>query len=237
MTHESAPGADSPHELLSAVHNLTRQVRLAQRGSWFPLLVFGVITLGAIPMYRVGPGRLSHCRSAAHGTFVCSSVNATVLVYWPIALVLAWVAIAYFYLHQSERHGVGTRIRPYVAVGVAIAVLLAAVSLWRAARPESPSSVALMLGGAQPLSVYSLANPATAIAFALLVLAWVEHNRPLAAYGFVFLVVMVVQTSRTIHSSSQWWFLPQLLLPAGLLLLGSLAFALARPTASDVRGD
>src|SRR5580704_11397356 len=114
MTHDSAPSADSPRELLAAVSDLTRQVREAQRGTWFPLLVFAVIIAGAIPVYRWAPRDLGQCQAGPGGTSVCVALNPSVLVYWPVMLMLAYVVIAAFYLRKAARRGVGTRIRPYV---------------------------------------------------------------------------------------------------------------------------
>jgi hypothetical protein len=42
-------------------------------------------------------------------------------------------------------------------------------------------------------------------------------------------VIVLVSSGRIIHSSSPWYFLPQLLVPAAMLLLGSAGFALFRP--------
>jgi hypothetical protein len=230
MTHESVPPADSPHELLTVVRDVTRRVRIAQRSTWFPLLVFAAITLTVIPIYRYAPHHLGPCRSGPQGASVCTTVIPSVLVYWPIALVLAYVAIAGFYVHQSRRRGVGSRVRPYVVVGVVIAVLLAAASLWRAFHPVIPSSNARSLGAPPSHDFfYGLATPAAAIGLALLVLAWVERNRALLAYSLVYLVIVVVQANRVTHSSSPWYFLPHLLIPAAVLLVGSAGFALIRP--------
>jgi hypothetical protein len=227
MSHESVPPADSPHELLTAVHDLTHRVVVAQRGTWFPLLIFAAITLAAIPIYKYAPGHLGPCRSGAQGAYVCAVVNPGVLIYWPIALVLAYAAIAGFYVRQSRRRGVGTRIRPYVVAGVVIAIALAAAATWRAFHPHIPLSG----GHASPtFTVYGLTSPAVAIGLALLVLVWVERNRVLLAYSVVYLVIVLVNSGRVIHSSSPWYFLPQLLIPAAVLLLGSAGFALYRTT-------
>jgi hypothetical protein len=66
--------------------------------------------------------------------------------------------------------GVGTRIRPYVVVGVVVAVLLAAASLWLAHHPFLPGPLIL---GLAPVTLWvsQLATPALAIGLALLVLA------------------------------------------------------------------
>ncbi|WP_156312967.1 hypothetical protein [Micromonospora sp. HK10] len=76
-----------------------------------------------------------------------------------------------------------------------------------------------------------LAGPLAAVGLALLVLAWVERHWALLAYTIGFLAIGLVQGNRVIHSSSPWFFLPDLLVPAAVLLLGAAAFALFRPTA------
>jgi hypothetical protein len=229
MPHESVPPADSPRELLTAVRDLTHRVVVAQRGTWFPLLVFAAITLAAIPVYKYVPHHLGTCRSGPGGTFGCAVILPGVLVYWPVALVLAYVAIAGFYVRQSRRRGVGTRIRPYVVAGVIIAILLAAASLWRALHPVLPLYGAQISSAPATVAARGLATPAAAIGLALLVLAWVERNRPLLPYSVVYLVIVLVSYGRVVRSSSPWYFLPQLLIPAAVLLLGSAGFALFRP--------
>src|SRR5262250_3152031 len=112
MTSESAQPADDPHRLLSSTRDLVRQVRRTQRATWFPLLVFAAVTFAAIPVYRAGGHHMGACAAASVGR-VCSVSYTAGLVYWPVAIVLAYVAIAVFYLRRSQARGVGTRVRPY----------------------------------------------------------------------------------------------------------------------------
>jgi hypothetical protein len=221
------------------VRGLTRQVLVAQRGTWFPLLVFATITLVAIPVYRYAPylDLFDTCRSRPHHK-VCASPNPAELGYWTVALVLAYAAIARFYLRKSRRRGVGTPIRPYVVVGIALAVLMTAVSIWLTfhplvpvpADPFSTDPVQIEVGPAVWL-INGLAGPLAVIGLALLVLAWVERHWALLAYTVVYLAIGMVQGNQVIHSSSPWFFLPYLLVPAAVLLLGAAVFALVRPTA------
>jgi hypothetical protein len=224
MTHETVPPADDPRVLLQAVRDVTRQVRIAQRGAWFSLLVFGVVTLAVIPVYRYAPHELGRCRSGPQpGTYFCTATIPGVLVYWPVALVLGYAVIAGFYARRSRQRGVGTPVGPYVIAGVA--ALLLAASLWRAlSRPPLPIGQIDIT----PLTVigYGLASPPGVIGLALLVLAWVERNRALLAFSLIYLVVAVADSVRITHSSSPWFFLPQLLIPAALLLVGSAGFAM-----------
>jgi hypothetical protein len=70
MTDEPVSPQDGPHELLSATRRLTRQVRRAQRGTWFPLLLFAVLTLASIPIIRYNR-HLADCRVTHPGEEVC----------------------------------------------------------------------------------------------------------------------------------------------------------------------
>ncbi|MEV4416474.1 hypothetical protein [Catellatospora sp. NPDC049609] len=237
MPHESVSQADNPHELLATVRELTRQVRVAQRGTWFPLLVFATITLVAIPVYRYAPylDLFGTCRSRP-GHTVCAAPNPAELGYWTVALLLAYVAIAAFYVRQSRRRGLGTPIRPYVVVGVALAVLMTAVSVWLALHPLVPvpadpfsTDPAEIEVGAAGWLVNGLASPIAVIGLALLVLAWVERHWALLAYDLAFLALVVIMGSQVIHSASPWFFLPHLLVPAAVLLLGAAVFAVFRP--------
>jgi hypothetical protein len=162
---------------------------------------------------------------------VCAGVNPWSLVYWPTVLVSAYAVIAAFYLHRSRRRGVGTRIRPYVVVGVAIAVLLAVVSLWLTHHPLLPSGPQVF-GLPLTLNFSRLVTPAVAIGLALLVLAWVERNLALLGFSLVYLVIALVSfTSGPVTHPSPWSFLPHLLATAAVLLLGSFGFAAIRSVA------
>jgi hypothetical protein len=236
MADESARPADGPRELLASVGDLTRRVRIAQRGTWFPLLVFAVITLGAIPIDRYGPRHPGACRyfpgPDGQAARVCWSVAPWHLVYWPVALVSAYVAIAGFYVYQARQRGIGSRIRPYAVVGIVIAVLVTAVTLWQLRRPPTPGDPA------SPWTqlVYLLRTPAAAIGLGLLVLAWVERNRALVWFSLGYLLVVLTPTTWLIGVNRQlgpWDFLPRSLITAAVLVLGSVYFDTMRPTSTS----
>ena len=228
MTDQSA----NPHELLFSVRDLTRRVRAAQRGTWFPLLVFAVIVLGSIPVIRYGGHHLGGCGSnpgpAGQPGRVCGVYSPAGLVYWSAALVLGYAAIAVFYVRQSRRRGLGARIQPYPIVGAVIALLVTGGSLWFAYHP-SGGGEGLLTQAVQQLR----GSAVSAIGLALLVLAWVERNRALAWFSLAYLIVVLIPAGwfpgADAHHPTLDGFIPRQLIIAVVLLLGSLGFALNRP--------
>ena len=114
MTTEAAYPGDDPDRLLSNTRELAQRVRKDQRATWFPLLVFAVLTFASIPVRRYSGHHLD-CLAVPK---VCTVYSDAEFVYWPIALVLAYVAIAAFYIRRSRARGVGTRVRPYAIAGI-----------------------------------------------------------------------------------------------------------------------
>ena len=124
MTEEPETIADTPGQLLSATHDLALRVRRAQRGTWFPLVLLGLVVIGAAPVYRFGSGGRVSC-GTTHGPGgevlrTCFfSYGWPAFIYWMIVLVLAYAVIAGFYLLRARKRGVGSRVRPYVTAGIA----------------------------------------------------------------------------------------------------------------------
>lgn len=221
MTDTPVSPQDGPHELLSATRRLTRQVRRAQRGTWFPLLLFAVLTLASIPIIRYNR-RPIDCRALHPDVKVCIAFSPASYVYWPLALVLAYAAIAAFYVHRAHSRGVGTRVRPYVITGVIIAVVATGISLWLVTHPGAVGYPPATPSAAMGFLLYRLVSPQGAIGLALLVLARVERNRALLVFGLVYLVI--VGFGWIVVRPSPWLLL---VITAAVLLLGSIGFALA----------
>jgi hypothetical protein len=219
---------DDPRQLLSSAHELTERVRRAQRATWFPLLVFAAVIFVAIPFTRYGghfPAKCTLVHTADQGTLRQCVAYGTVGVYWPIALVLAYAAIAVFYVRRSRARGVGTRVMPYVITGIVVAALGAGVSIWVLRDPSILGTGALRL-----------TRPVALIGVALLVLAWAERNRALLGLTLVYLAIVLIPTALGVstHGSTRWGFLPFLLIPGCVLLLGGIGFAWAqRPDRLD----
>jgi hypothetical protein len=186
------------------------------------------VTLAAIPFYRYGHYSI-HCASTQGGVHACVIYSALALWYWPGALLVAYVAISWLYLHRSHLRGVGTRVLPYVVVGAVLALVMTVWARWADDHPVFLAE-SLHLGSSQPTAfLYRIANQAGAIGLALLLLAWIERSWPLLAVTFVYLIVSVasVRTGQVSHPSP-WDFLPHLLLDGGVLLIGGIIVALTQ---------
>jgi hypothetical protein len=235
MTSPSAGADYGPQSLLADSRRLAQQVRRAQRATWFPLLVCAAVTLAAIPVYGFGARALT-CRSGPAVPFggrVCAVYVPAAFVYWPIALVLAYLVIAAFYLRRARARGLGTRVRPFVVAGIVLALLLTLAAIWAAQHPPvgNGSLLGVRLGPEQYALFNRLVSGASAIGLALLVLARVERSRALLAVAIVYLAVVLLPIPAPgliMSHPSPWQFLPRLLTDAGILLITGLGFAVAQ---------
>jgi hypothetical protein len=220
MTSGTAFSGDDPRRLLSGTRELTRQVRRTQRATWFPLLVLAAVTFGAIP-FRYSPHRLGTCAATGLAR-VCAAYPPALLVYWPAALVLAYVVIAAFYIRRSQARGVGTRVRPYVVAGIILALAMTGSLLWTLYHP-----LAFPLAG--PGLFSALHSYPFAIGVALVVLSWAERNGALLALALGYsAVVLVTATAGPGSGHGALGFPVQLVLSGSVLLLGGIGFLLAQ---------
>ena len=218
MTTETAYPGDDPRRLLANARRLAERVRRQQRATWFPLLVLAALTFASIPVRR-SSGHQLHCVVVPR---VCTVYSDADFVYWPIALVLAYVAIAAFYILRSRARGVGTRVRPYAIAGIIVAVALTGLALWELHNPQAGNPI-----GLHGLP-YRLASPGAAIGLALLVLAWAERNRALVLLTLVYLAAVLEPiTFGGVRFDPPWYSYPAVF-QGTVLLLGGIGFALAQ---------
>ncbi|HVB45886.1 MAG TPA: hypothetical protein VNF47_24695 [Streptosporangiaceae bacterium] len=214
-------------------------MRRAQRATWFPLLVFAAVTFAAIPAYHSGPV-LAACAAvgAVPRVTTCTEYSLAGFVYWPIALVLAYVAIATFYIRRSQARGVGTRARPYVIAGIILALAMTGAALWTLRHPlvaaqelpGLPEPFSLPGPDSPPGPSSLLASYSCAIGLPLLVLAWAERNRALLvlALGYLAVVLVPITFVSVMGYRGSWIFLTPLVIDGSILLLGGIGFALAQ---------
>lgn len=228
--------ADDPRAVLAHTRDLTRRVRIAQRTTWVALLVLAVVVLAAIPLYRyarygLGPAHCAASASADGRLNVCLPYSTLILWYWPVALVAAYAVIGAVFVRRARARGVGTRVTAYVVGGAVLALAATGVSLWDAAHPLSWARVAgsfVDVGSSWVPELNRLVGPTGVIGLGLLVLARVERSRALVLFALVYLysVMASVPTGqRPTAALSSWVFLPSLLLPGLVLLVGSGLFA------------
>ncbi|MER5668611.1 hypothetical protein [Streptomyces mirabilis] len=236
------PSQGTPHEVLAGLGELTRKVRAAQRGTWFPLLLLGVLMLGGILVSRFTFQSLTvPCPAtdpaAGAGCTVVTQATQGSPVYWPVGIALAYAATAFFYIRRSRNRGVGTPVRPYILTGIALLGVVAATSFWSTRhgipRPGEPLDFwGLHLDPSSEMTRFleRLMGNATAVGLPLLVLSWVERSRVLLLLTAVYLAIELVPLSTGwsgIPFTSPWFFLPHYAVPGVLLLLGALGFGLA----------
>ena len=175
-------------------------------------------------------------RRAAGGR-VCAVYIPATFVYWPIALVLAYLVIAAFYLRRAHARGVGTRVRPFVVAGIVLALLLTLAAVWGAHHPPvgNGSVLGVRLGPEEYALFNRLVSAASAIGLALLVLARVERSRPCwPSRSSTWSSSWCRPRRGPARPSVAWQFLPHLLVEAGILLLAAVGFALVqRPFRRD----
>ncbi|GAA0659353.1 hypothetical protein GCM10010193_07730 [Kitasatospora atroaurantiaca] len=239
MTDASVPSPDTPQQVLAGLGDLTRRVRSAQRGAWFPLLLLGALTLGGILVSRFTfKVETVPCTATdpAAGTG-CTLVTQGSPVYWPIGLALAYAATAFFYIRRSRNRGVGTPVRPYILTGIVLVGLVTATAIWslRHGMPQPGEQLDFWGLRLDPTSgvamfLHRLAGNAAAVGLPLLVLSWVERSRALLLLTAVYLAIELVPLTTGwsgIPFTSPWSAVPRFGVPGVLLLLGALGFGLA----------
>ncbi|MEU1631023.1 hypothetical protein ABZ746_38445 [Streptomyces sp. NPDC020096] len=244
MTDASMPSPDTPHEVLASLGDLTRRVRAAQRGAWFPLLLFGVLTLGGILVDRFtfSVQTVTTCPaipgSAGTVPTSCTITRQGSWVYWTLGIALVYATTSYFYIRRSRSRGVGTPVRPYVLAGIGLVALVAATAFWGTRHGTPPPGAPLDLWGlhldpAAGLTQFleRFTGEAASVGLPLLVLSWVERSRALLLFALAYLAIELAPITTGwagIAATSPWSGLPRLAIPAVFLLLGALGFALTQ---------
>ncbi|GAA4250531.1 hypothetical protein [Dactylosporangium darangshiense] len=221
MTNDAVPAGADPRRLLSEARGLARRVRVDQRVTWFALLVLAAATFVGIPFDRYF--YVSHCT----GTGACEFWRRGVLIYWPPALLLTYIAIAVCYVRVARARGLGARVLPYAITGITLTVLFTAA--WIAARLYLPSHPRQNPFPYWVMVLDRLIAPWGTIGVALLVLARLERNLGLLVFTLVYLTVALVPIDLGWHWGSQegTWFLSQQCINGTVLLLGAIGFRLA----------
>lgn len=230
--------------ILEYADRLRARTRTARDGSWFALVVFGLVILGAMPFYDspYSPANVSKCHSTING-LVCPGLTTskgllgsglgspadTILnvspwatTYWAISIFVGICLVVVFYWRRSRSSGVVGRIWPFASIAVG-AVLLAVLSQgWQTLHIPGD----FWIRGMQALLI---------MAVGLITLAIIEHSWPFMVFvaGFVALALLsclynVSNLFLRLGIGATWsgndQSLPNLILPALYLLVGGVAF-------------
>ena len=196
-------------------------MRVDQRLTWVALLVLAVVTLVGIPFDWFG--MKLHC----HPDGSCEFARRGVLYYWPPALLVAYTAIAVFYVRAARARGVGARVLPYAITGALLTVAFTAV--WVAAALYFPSHPVRFPDWVLVLD--RLVAPWGIIGVALLVLARLERNVGLLLFTLGYLALVLTLPTNFGLGPPHWGIrlelaLPQLIVGV-VLLLGAVGFRVA----------
>jgi hypothetical protein len=230
--------------ILVYADSLRRRTRLARDGSWFALVVFGVVVLVAMIFYHAP--ELSANSTGCHGSansFTCTSVwlvhglfgsglgSSSPLVdnvspwattYWVIAIFVGICSVVAFYWLRSRSSGVVGRIWPFACLATTALALAVASRGW--VTIDIPGD--FWQRGMQALFV---------IAIALAILAALERRLSFSIFvaGFFALALLsslynVSNLFQDLGIGSNWngsyQGLPNLILPGLYLLVGGVAF-------------
>jgi hypothetical protein len=210
-----------------------RYAHSAQRQTWLPLLVLGVVVAawplfgltrplsgGCGPEVRTASGLFRYCTIAGSRSFFW---------YWMASLSLAYIVITWFYLWRARHRGVGTRVSRYAWAWLGGLVLIGA-SVWAVHAHVN----SLTAGDDSPGYRLAAFTPFLAIAAGLFVLAWVERYPALAWFALGYLVVAALvlvspwpslQLSHLIGHHPVLFAASRYLVVGGVLLVGSAGFA------------
>lgn len=244
MTNFTEPAVDS----FAYVRQLRHRTRVARDGSWFVLVVFGIVVMLAIFFYsRPGLSATSPgCNSFTNG-FACTvvsnargvfgsglgspesailNVSPWATTYWVIAITVGIALIVVFYWLRARASGVAGRVWPFATISLVILILALVSRSWIITKIPAD----FWLRGMQALLV---------IALGLVVLAALERTWPFALYVAGFFGLALLSCLYDVNNlfvrlglGSSWRgsseALPNLILPGVYLLVGGVGFYFAR---------
>jgi hypothetical protein len=240
---ENTEPLGDPAELAGELRALRRRARTDRHAYWFPLVLFGLITCGAIPFYlqgtQAGPGAPSRPALPMLGGFLAHRYLG---YYWLAALLAGLLLTLLWYRRNARRVGLQTPARGYlITVAVLTGLALAIPPLSQLRSPHSlrwlhhlqvlwPGD--LIVRGTFPFVI---------IAVGLWALAWAERSRALAVIATAYTAAALLASLYDVENvlfrfgwnpgpgQLDLTSLPNVLLPALVLLAaGAGAFAVQR---------
>jgi hypothetical protein len=231
-------------DLLGEMKALRRCVRAARHAYWFPLVLFGLLTLASAPFYIL-PGHQAGGVVGTQGApplpmlggFPAVTVQRYLGYYWLAALLAGLLLTLLWYRRNARRVGLQTPARGSI-ITVAILTVLALV-IPPLSQVRSPHWLSWLqyLGVLWPGDLVVRGTfPFVIIAVGLWALAWAERSRALAVIAAVYTATALLSSLYDIGnvlfrlgwnpSGRSLTYLPNVLPPALVLLAaGAGAFA------------
>jgi hypothetical protein len=245
VPRESA-GSPEPGEVLRELAAVRRRTRSARHAYWFPLVLFGVLTCAAAPLYVSAATPAAGTKGATITGIAALDGAPTVLGgmpigrsgfylgwYWLVALVGGYLLTLVWYRRHARKIGLETPARGYIATGVVLTVLVALLPLLSRFVP--------FLGWLWPGDLWIRGTFAfLIIAAGLWILARAERSAALvitaAVYTGAALLVSLYNVENLLfrmgwnpgHGDWSLTVLPGVLLPAVVLLVAGLAAFVAQ---------
>ncbi len=231
MATEISNLGEDPRDYLSTHNELIKRVREAQRATWFPLTLLAFVTFLAIPIEHFSRRNLGACGSYGLGgnpQILCRVYTPWGQIYWPIALVVSYIAVSIYYRKRSLARGVETSAKSFVFAGIALSILLSLASFLIAhIRLRRYEFLWFHLDEHSMSFIVRLISPAGSIGLALLYLARFERNWILFLVDAVYLVVVLGPINfGWMVNGAPWGMLPSRVINGGILLIAGVGFAL-----------
>jgi hypothetical protein len=225
-----AYAVETPEQLLGEVKSVRRRTRFARHAYWFPLVLFGLLTLASVPFYiqhvptrpgvyitKVPPGPPFLRWSYLAGFFDRFSAY-----YWLAAILVGVVATATWYRWRGNRVGLRTPARGYLLTGLLL--ILLALGIPALATTVAPRLTILMPGDLLIRGTF----PLVLIGIGLCFLAWAERSIALTVIAAGYLALALVASLYDLENvvyrigwnlGPNLSALPNVVLPALVLLL------------------
>lgn len=213
MADQTAPDA-----LLAEVSALRRRTRVDRHAHWFPLVVLGMLILGAVPVYAQLP--LPVPGDPIGTDLYFQAHKSRIARYWLAALPVGALLTAWWY----RRHGHRVGLEGAIGTAVAAAALAIAGYFVLSLLPLYDVGPVAVLFWIEMRSFGAL----LVIAVGLLTLAATERSRLLGAIAVLYAAAAVLVNYYDLANlvpfpGERWVSLPSLLLAGGILLAGGVA--------------
>jgi hypothetical protein len=233
-------------DALEEAKNWRSRTRAVRHGYWFPLVMFGLLTLAAAPLFWVKETSLCPhgevtCTGSVTGgplgnPFAQSPLNVElgrwISLYWVLMVPLGYVATVFYYRQRARRTGVAGRVWPAVIVGLALWVLILGSFESRGwlhlpGHPTWGFPVPILLLQGRGL------DPLLVIGIGVGILAWLERSWASAVFAAMFFALALLANLYDLqnqvyrlgwHLPAGAGYLPNVVLPGLFLLAGGIGF-------------